>query len=507
MHHSPSPPTGKPRRTAVLVIHGVGNQRPLQTLRAAADALYTEDASFGPNPPLWLTFDRDNDERDVDLPVLTTGDIARTGEPPHYVDFHECYWADVMSETRFVAVPLWLFELVRKGPGAMARRIRPLWFIILLLLDLWLLASSFPIAWAAAQLIGVPPVPWLGASCVWLGALAASFLAMRWNGMLALIPIAAIATLLHVAIARRLGVPMPLTSAVAMAFSLAMIGVFVVLNALVLQTVVGDAARYYRAAPANIGVRRAIRKLAVDRLTALHNDPRYDRIVVLAHSLGSTIGYDMLRAYWSEHCNRFGDPGRDATFAAQDKQNGQKPGFDAAAWRRRAGILFHRLQTLYEPKGKRRWIVSDFVTIGSPLTHAAYLSAEGTSRTTLAQSFRRQRLERELPQNPAWHTATDGAAIFRLPAQGRSFLHAGAMFSVMRWTNIYFPLSGVIFGDVVGGKVGPAFGHGVRDQRVPFGRFCKLFAHTNYFNTRNPNAVHLRRLRAAVNLRRTPVGP
>ena len=32
------------------------------------------------------------------------------------VDFHELYWAHLMSETKAVAVLLWLYELCRKGP-------------------------------------------------------------------------------------------------------------------------------------------------------------------------------------------------------------------------------------------------------------------------------------------------------------------------------------------------------------------------------------------------------
>jgi hypothetical protein len=502
----------RPRRTAVLVIHGVGSQRPLQTLRAAADALYAHDpacmARHGGKPaPLWLTFDPDNDERDLDLPKLTTADLAAPGETPLLADFHECYWADLMSETRFVAVPLWLFELVRKGPNGMAARIRPLWYVVLLLLDLWLLASAFPILWAAAALTGWMPAPSIGAGCVWAAAAAAAWLAMGRNGVLALCGLALTATLLASVVHDRWGVPLALGSHHAMWFSLVMIGVLVVMNMLVLQTVVGDAARYYRAAPANIGVRRAIRSLAVDRLEALHKDAKYDRIVVVAHSLGSVIGYDMLHAYWAQICNRLGDPSHDADFLAQDRMSGQPAAqFDARLWRRRTRTLFDKLQTLDEPKGKKAWKVSDFITLGSPLTHAAYLSADGTSSAELAASFHRKRLERELPQNPAWHIpGQDGALIFRLPSQQRSFLHAGAMFGVTRWTNLRFPLSGVIFGDVVGGEVVSAFGRGVDDKQVKFGAFPHWLAHTHYFNIADPAAEHLTLLRKAVNLRREPV--
>jgi hypothetical protein len=55
---------------------------------------------------------------DIDLSVMTTSGLPVTKPPAEVrsVDFHELYWAHLMSETRAVAVLLWLFELVRKGP-------------------------------------------------------------------------------------------------------------------------------------------------------------------------------------------------------------------------------------------------------------------------------------------------------------------------------------------------------------------------------------------------------
>ena len=74
------------------------------------------------------------------------------------------------------------------------------------------------------------------------------------------------------------------------------------LNASLLETVLGDVGRYFRASPANIAVRWATRRLGVETLERLHADDRYDRIVVVAHSLGSVIAYDVLRAFWARYC-------------------------------------------------------------------------------------------------------------------------------------------------------------------------------------------------------------
>ncbi len=65
----------------------------------------------------------------------------------------------------------------------------------------------------------------------------------------------------------------------------------------------GDCARYLRDAPDNIETRNRIRQLGLEVLDDLHRRQsngavRYDRIVVVAHSLGSVIAYDVLRAFF-----------------------------------------------------------------------------------------------------------------------------------------------------------------------------------------------------------------
>src|SRR4029077_19376762 len=84
----------------------------------------------------------------------------------------------------------------------------------------------------------------------------------------------------------------------------AVILLYLALYALFLQPYLGDAARYFRASPGNVLVRREIRRQAVEMLDTLHKWGTYDRIVVVAHSLGTVVGYDMLRAYFSRVNNR-----------------------------------------------------------------------------------------------------------------------------------------------------------------------------------------------------------
>ena len=62
---------------------------------------------------------------DIDLPVATTEGRHRR------LIFTSCIGAHLMSETRAVAVLLWLFELARRGPH-LKRRMRGLYWGVLL---------------------------------------------------------------------------------------------------------------------------------------------------------------------------------------------------------------------------------------------------------------------------------------------------------------------------------------------------------------------------------------
>ena len=103
------------RRTAVLVVHGMGSQRALDTVRGVLEAVWldTDEKPGKDGKRYWLHPEQKVD--DIDLSVMTTSEISGTVDG-RSADFHELYWAHLMSETRAVAVLLWLFELVRKGP-------------------------------------------------------------------------------------------------------------------------------------------------------------------------------------------------------------------------------------------------------------------------------------------------------------------------------------------------------------------------------------------------------
>jgi hypothetical protein len=100
-----------PKRTAVIVVHGIGSQRALETVRGVIRAVWS-DGDSDRRKHIWTH--PESTATDIDLAVMTTNTVPGTRD--RIVDFHELYWAHLMSETKSVAVLLWLFELARKGP-------------------------------------------------------------------------------------------------------------------------------------------------------------------------------------------------------------------------------------------------------------------------------------------------------------------------------------------------------------------------------------------------------
>ena len=135
-------------RTAVLCVHGIGNQRAEETVRGIVNAVWFDDdnhptgsersrieqslavrakpgSSSAQKKRVWTHPETGGD--DIDLLVMTTSEVEESSDK-RSVDFHELYWAYLMSETRAVAVLLWLFELVRKGP-VLKPAINGLWWV------------------------------------------------------------------------------------------------------------------------------------------------------------------------------------------------------------------------------------------------------------------------------------------------------------------------------------------------------------------------------------------
>ena len=69
----------------------------------------------------------------------------------------------------------------------------------------------------------------------------------------------------------------------------------------------GRVVRYTRAKPDNIAARKQIRERGLALLSELHKK-EYERIIVVGHSLGSILAYDLISYFWAEHRPRVSSP-------------------------------------------------------------------------------------------------------------------------------------------------------------------------------------------------------
>ena len=370
-------------------------------------------------------------------------------------DFYEYYWAYNVEGTKLWSVLLWMLRLMIRSPKDVPHGVRVIW---------WL-------SWA----------------------LLASFLILVALGLLG-----------------------PVGKAIKDAGPLTLFGalIFVSLSAIqfVLISYVGDAARYLSPLPANINLRQKIRSQGVQLLRALHASGKYNRIIIVGHSLGSVIGYDIISRLWLEYNEQLpaieSDPnvkklildamaaGRSAQPIIRDElsKTGEllyrTPDDPAALWNfQRSQVKAWREQcALGNP-----WRVSDFITLGSPLAHAELLLA------AYKEEFVTRKRQREIvtcpPQRDAKgyaYSPPNSVVVGSVEQEDGSkaekrytplILHHAAPFAVTRWTNLYFPVKWGLLGDLVGGALASAFGPGIRDVSVRTTRRLgwTLRAHTSYW--------------------------
>jgi len=194
-------------RQAVVVIHGIGEQRPMDTVRGFVDSVVPLPAN-PKKPKFWSKPDPMSEL--FELRKLTIPQ-SRTVPP---TDFFEYYWAYQAQGTRFVHVLSWAWTLLVRRPGNVPRQLRVLWFALwfLILATAALMSSSY---WG--QLVS------LGSKTV------------TTNHLLSILPSAAL----------------------------------LVISSFILNYV-GDAARYLNPSPTNIRMRRRIRAEGVELLRRLH---------------------------------------------------------------------------------------------------------------------------------------------------------------------------------------------------------------------------------------------
>ncbi len=301
--------------------------------------------------------------------------------------------------------------------------------------------------------------------------------------------------------------------------------------------IIGDVARYLYNSPNNIDSRDKVKAEGVQFLKQIHEQknedgsPKYDKVLVVGHSLGSIIGYHILSTFWAEKSSqlRFPNEEREAleqqlsdynqlsiklNEAAANRPKEIKPeagliGFFKTylrliqAFRKDPTLLafplqdvqltkdYHEIQQRLQaiPTLNSHWRISDFITLGSPLHYSDFLLTQ--NRKDLSNRI----LQREMP------TCPPVSAVHPTPFQVEYYennqlrFHHAAVFSLVKWSNIFYR------GDLIAGELNHLFGQGIQEYEVELKKGEKLLhqnptSHTKYWERSeevvNESLLHLK---------------
>jgi len=136
----------------------------------------------------------------------------------------------------------------------------------------------------------------------------------------------------------------------------------------------GDVARYVKALPPNVAKRNVIRQTGVDLPDRLIKSEDYDRIIVVAHSLGAIVAYDIIAMLFARY-NTYLNAGAPSEMHQPERliraalAGNEALDIDAFQEQQAKAFCEAKLQGAY-------WNISDFVTLGAPLAHAEVLIVE-----------------------------------------------------------------------------------------------------------------------------------
>ncbi|WP_022925940.1 hypothetical protein [Serinicoccus marinus] len=418
-------------RRAVVLIHGIGEQEPTGTLRGFVDGL-------GLGEDAWSKPDRISDNLELRR-MSVYGRSGRGSSVP--TDLYELYWAHHAPESTVPQVLRWLARLLRRRSAWSGSPSAPVLNVLTLLLVLTLAAAA-AIAVVMVWREGVRA--WLTEPPFWV-----------------VLGLAVVQSGLRQVLTRRLA----------------------------------DAERYLTPDPAGVAARTAIRNEGLELMRRLHAAEVYDAVVVVGHSLGSVIGYDILRLYWDEARH----PAFEKVGPQPEAERLVLDYSDPLGLERGEVDVFQDVQRRLWRECRQRgvpWLVTDFVTLGSPLAHGRLLL------DTRASSLQRRQDDLELPMCPPMPSlapteeADDRSGAFYPTVLRKGELERtalvgnhGAPFGPTRWTNLYFTRRAWLYGDPVAGPLRPTFGTGIRDLAVHHSgphrrwwhRLLPMHAHLRYW--------------------------
>lgn len=429
------------RRQAVVVIHGIGNQQPMDTLRGFVGRLLEPDDKMYSSPNR-LT---DN----LELRKLSIGHKN--------TDFYEFYWANLVKDVPITDIIVWMIKLIysRRLPERLKNVIWGLRVgLPLITLGIYLLGSRLALLFKDSDMFKVTLYGFLG---LWI-----------------------------------------LRSSSNLLFKL-------VENTFI--QFIGDAVRYTVPTPENIETRSKIRQEGIQLLRKLHedvdeNDPTcrtYDRIVLVGHSLGGIIAYDILSFLWSADNKTFDKTNDDNLLK-------QRALADISTYVNAEELDVQTYQTLQNNLFEEQkqlgnfWRITDFITLGTPLAHGAFLLAKDDA------DFRMKIEQREVAVSPPQMHAEDkqffypknfeieetfttesGIPSTKIVKRTVKLLHSAAQFGVVRWSNFYFR------NDYIGGSMRFWFGKGMIDEEIiPVGKTNQnipVKPHTAYWSAEQPEPM------------------
>ncbi len=429
---------------AVVVVHGMGEQRPMETIRRFVHAVWSTDISLTEGLHGRRTNNPDGSgeiNKSWIVPDLRTAshELRRITTPADIngrrTDFYELYWADVTQGTTLQRLTAWMKGLLLRRWSEIPADAMKLYIA----------------AWVAVVVLAGPTI-----------VLWAIYVfdqdSLLWS--------AAVWTILAAIVA-------------------GLLTYFIV-------PYLGDVAAYVSAEPDTVVGRSEVRERGLALLKPLMEDPAYDRIVLVSHSLGSVVAYDLLQILWAEYgpnhrnarqepaildalrkVGKFSLPLASADRDAISFSEQQLADFRVAQWN-----LFSELAKTPE-SGSKPWKISDFVTFGSPLTHAEFLISRNRA------AFQRGLEERLFASCPPISERKTPTVLYA-DRYGRQHAHHAAVFAATRWTNVFDIGNLWSTGDPVSGSMRENFGPGVAEIRVRLrwkllGFWTRIFTHTQYW--------------------------
>lgn len=422
-------------RQAVVIVHGMGEQKPLDMLNRLIDAAIPGTTKVVPGSDLPVYYSRPVSESDsYEARVY----LARETDKYPQTELYEYHWSHMMQGNKLSDLWETFHRMLFTPVWAVPSGLRVIWvlFWALIIYVVWLIAGG-------KLALGTLDIPTLVTMIAGGGAIAG---VMTW-------------TLTKL-------IPGKITAS------------FV------------DVVRYLDTSPRSYTVRKNIRKGMIDFLESLHKLDRYERIIVVAHSLGAYVAYDGISYLWTRMNQDHVEPLPEGEKDTRKKKIDKKV---LKAFEKEAELLRNdskRNPELYRPLQRELfnayrnagspWLISDFVTAGTPMYMAEKLITKDEAAFLVRKERRDIAVCPPLQDLPGKKEKTP----YSYPYKGGDVLYHSAPFAVVRWSNMWFPAHIGFFGDWFVGPLKRLFGNGIKDhplQKNGWKRFLPAWARTLYF--------------------------